>query len=242
MANLVTTSAPLAIELRDLQFAYAGARPMLAIKEFVLGRGEHVFLHGPSGSGKTTLLGLLAGILQPRSGRISILGQDIATMRPALRDQLRGAHMGYIFQMFNLIPYLNVRQNITLPLSLSQRRAARAMAPQAETLNSLAEALHLQDLLDQKVTELSVGQQQRVAAARALIGAPEIIIADEPTSALDSDRRAAFLSTMFKVAERSQSSILFVSHDHGLKSLFQRSLSLREINSAASLAPTETEL
>ncbi len=222
-----------AVEVKDLKFAYGKGPTVLDVPALEIARGERVFLHGPSGSGKTTLLGILAGIVAPRSGSVKILGRDFGSMTGTARDRFRGAHVGYVFQMFNLIPYLDVRANIQLPLGISKERAARVKGSPDEEARLLAAHLGIEAFLDRPVTELSVGQQQRVAAARALIGSPELIIADEPTSALDTDRREAFLKVLFAEAERTGSSILFVSHDHTLKPLFPRVISLGDVNRAA---------
>ncbi|MCR9141967.1 MAG: ATP-binding cassette domain-containing protein [bacterium] len=213
-----------------------GEPVVLDVPEFRMQRGERVFLHGPSGSGKTTLLGLLGGVLDiPAGGRVGVLGQDLATLSSAARDAFRGSHMGYIFQMFNLIPYLSVVENITLPCRLNADRRARLKGREAsEVAQELADHLGIADYLNSPVTRLSVGQQQRVAAARALIGDPELIIADEPTSALDTDRRENFIELLFQRCQASGASVLFVSHDHGLRSLFDRDVSLAEINQARS--------
>jgi putative ABC transport system ATP-binding protein len=222
-----------ALVATDLTFAYHKKSPVvLNIPYLNVKRGERVFLHGPSGSGKTTLLGLIAGILTPNTGRIEVLGQNFTAMGGFERDRFRGAHFGYIFQIFNLIPYLNVRQNIELPLGISPARNKRVGSERHGIVKSLAKDLGIEPLLDKPVTKLSVGQQQRVAAARAMIGSPEIMIADEPTSALDSDHREAFLRTLFLVAEHVNASILFVSHDQSLRPLFSRTIPLREINIA----------
>ncbi len=223
-----------AVEVKGLTFRYTKGGPaILDIPELTLQRGERAFLHGPSGSGKTTLLGLLAGILPVSTGTVSILGRDFGALKGQERDRFRGSHIGYVFQMFNLIPYLNVRQNIQLPLGISPERAARLKgSPDAEA-RTLAAHLGIESYLDRPVTELSVGQQQRVAAARALIGSPELVIADEPTSALDHDHREAFLRVLFAEAERTGSTVIFVSHDHTLKPLFPKVVSLREVNRAA---------
>lgn len=226
-------SIPDALVATDLTFGYHKKSPIVLNIPFLnVKRGERVFLHGPSGSGKTTLLGLMAGILTPNTGRIEVLGENFTAMGGFERDRFRGAHFGYIFQIFNLIPYLNVRQNIELPLGISPARNQRVGSERQSVIQALAKDLGIEPLLDQSVTKLSVGQQQRVAAARAMIGSPEIMIADEPTSALDSDHREAFLRTLFLVAERARASILFVSHDQSLRPLFSRTISLREINIA----------
>jgi putative ABC transport system ATP-binding protein len=178
-------------ELSDLTFAWkAGARPVLDIKALHLDEGERTFLWGPSGSGKSTLLGLLAGVIPPQQGEIHVLGYRLGSMSGAARDRFRADHVGVVFQLFNLVPYLSVIENVTLPCRFSARRRERAQRQTAsieDEARRLLAALELTapDLLERPVTELSVGQQQRVAAARALIGAPELIVADEPTSALD---------------------------------------------------------
>jgi putative ABC transport system ATP-binding protein len=223
------------IEVRDLIFAYpSNERVVLNIKNFSVGASQHVFLHGPSGSGKTTLLGILAGIIKAQTGSVRIMGHDFAALSTHERDVIRGDDMGYIFQMFNLIPYLSVLENILLPLHLSAARRSRLKEDPKAAALQLTTHLRIDHLLDRPVTSLSVGQQQRVAAARALIGNPRLVIADEPTSALDTDHREAFLQLLFAEAERVGSSVLFVSHDHTLKSLFQKAVSLTEINHAAS--------
>jgi putative ABC transport system ATP-binding protein len=186
-----------------------------------------VFLHGPSGSGKSTFLGLIAGVLKPQAGFIVHQERhDFGTMSEGARDAFRGCNLGYIFQMFNLLPFLSARQNITLPLDLHPERRRRAQRSAAE----LAAQLGLTKYLDQLPVRLSTGQQQRVAAARALIGAPGLIIADEPTSSLDFDQRERFLELLFQEARAASAAVLFVSHDRTLAPLFDRAVSLAELN------------
>jgi putative ABC transport system ATP-binding protein len=226
-----------AISVAGLRFAYRTGEPVLDIPALEIRAGERVFLFGPSGSGKTTLLGILAGVLGAREGRVEVLGHDLARLSGARRDALRAAHLGYIFQMFNLIPYLSVLDNITLPCRMNpERRARLAGRSMDEVARELAEQLGIGPQVRSPVTELSVGQQQRVAACRALIGAPELIIADEPTSALDADRRADFIDLLFERCGAAGSTLLFVSHDRGLESSFERSLSLTDLNRAAAQA------
>jgi putative ABC transport system ATP-binding protein len=193
--------------------------------------GEFFGLLGPSGSGKTTLLGILVGVLKAEQGRVNILGRDLIKISGPARDALRGALMGYIFQMFNLIPYLNVLENILLPCRVNRERRRRlaGVSLESEAL-ALAERLGIGHLVNESVIDLSVGQQQRVAAARALLGAPELIIADEPTSALDEDQRENFLDLLFTHCRAIGATLLFVSHDRRMMPLFDRALSLPEIN------------
>ena len=223
----------LAIDIHRLRFRYRGGPWVLDIPELTLERGTRAFLFGPSGSGKTTLLGVLAGVLEAEEGEVGVLGRDLASLSGARRDAFRAEHIGYVFQMFNLIPYLSVLDNIALPARMNAGRRARLDgAGVRETAALLADHLQIGDLLRKPVTELSVGQQQRVAACRALIGAPELIIADEPTSSLDFDRREAFLELLFQECERAGATLVFVSHDRTLEGMFSRTLSLPDINKA----------
>lgn len=226
------------IELTDLAFAWPGHPPLLDIPAFHLDAGESLFLKGPSGSGKTTLLGLLGGVQQPDRGSIRLLGQTLSTLKQGARDRFRVDHTGYIFQQFNLLPFLSVRENVELPCRFSKVRAAKACERYGsvdQATASLLAHLGLKDpaLLMRRADSLSIGQQQRVAAARALIGQPELVIADEPTSALDADSREAFIRLLFAECRAAGSSLLFVSHDQSLAPLFDRHLSLPELNRAA---------
>ena len=226
-----------AVDLQATRFSYRTGRDVLAIDALTIARGETVFLHGPSGSGKTTLLGLLAGVLQASSGSVRVLGTDFTTLSGGARDAFRARHLGYVFQMFNLIPYLSVRENIVLPLRLESQRMARLGGVSRDAAAAdMASQLDIAELLDSPVTELSVGQQQRVAAARALIGSPELVIADEPTSALDADRRERFLELLFASCRRAGATLVFVSHDQSLRPLFSRAVSLLELNRAAAVS------
>ena len=227
-----------AVELDGVRFAWPGAaHDCLSIARLHIAAGERVFLHGPSGSGKTTLLSLVGGVVPARSGRVVVHGQDLAALGSAARDRFRADHIGFIFQQFNLIPYLSAADNIQLPCRFSPHRAARA-GDVAGTMAHLAAQLDLApELLARPAAELSVGQQQRVAAARALIGRPELVVADEPTSALDADRQAAFLRLLLAECAEAGSALLFVSHDLRLAAHFDRQLTLAELNASAEGAP-----
>ncbi len=228
-----------AIEVRDLHFEWRRDLPeVLHIPELEVTQGERIFIRGASGSGKSTLLSLLAGVNLPTLGDVKILGETINRLPGARRDHFRSDHIGFVFQLFNLIPYLSVLENVTLPCRFSgkrKKRATRSGKGLAEEATRLLAHLDMADdtLIHRPVTELSVGQQQRVATARALIGAPEIIIADEPTSALDSDMRQTFIRLLFQECEETGSTLLFVSHDRQLEPLFERHIALDEINSLA---------
>ena len=225
-------SSNVLIEIRDLQLTYPGqAKPVLQIPEFSVLRGEELFLYGPSGTGKSSFLEILAGVLKPQKGSVKLLGMDLLQMSESQRDAFRAEHMGYIFQSFNLIPYLTVTENIELPLHLSASRKARlGTVDTGMVVRALCGNLGIADLLGKKVAELSVGQQQRVAVARALLGKPDLLLADEPTSALDSDHREKFLKLMFEICDLYGTTVMFVSHDRSMEKLFTRSLSLGTIN------------
>ncbi len=229
-------SAVPAIELAQIEFGWRGAPPLLDIAQLTINQGERVFLRGPSGSGKSTLLGLIGGVLVPSRGSVRLLGKDIAGLGAADRDRFRGEHLGFIFQMFNLIPYLDVLQNVLLPTEFSHARRERVGKDQVGEARRLLQALGLTgDLLGRSVTQLSIGQQQRVAAARALLGRPEILIADEPTSALDTDTRAGFLELLLDECREQGTTLLFVSHDTALQAHFDRSLAMADINTIAAV-------
>ncbi|MEZ5946407.1 MAG: ABC transporter ATP-binding protein [Hyphomonas sp.] len=223
-----------AISIEGLRFAWPGHPPVLDIDRFDMARGERLFLRGPSGSGKSTLLGVIAGVLQPQAGRVDVLGHDMIALKAAGRDRVRADHLGVIFQMFNLVPYLSVTGNVTLPLLFSPVRRKAVGAEAEQEARRLLGRLGLDDpaLLSRRVSDLSVGQQQRVAAARALMGGPDIVIADEPTSALDSDARDRFIELLSDEAARTGAALLFVSHDASLAKHFGRAVDLGEINKA----------
>jgi putative ABC transport system ATP-binding protein len=222
------------IDIEQLTFAWKQGPRVLEVPAFRVEQRERVFLRGPSGSGKSTLLGLIAGVLAPQSGSIRVLGEDMGALSPSRRDRLRADHVGVIFQMFNLVPYLSVTGNVLLPLRFSPARRKAAGSDAEGEARRLLARLGLDDdaLLRRRVSDLSVGQQQRVAAARALIGSPKLIIADEPTSALDADARDRFIALLSEEVTRSGASLLFVSHDASLAPLFTRAVDLAAINRA----------
>ncbi len=226
------------IRVTDVRFRWRKQDPLvLDIPEFEVGLGERVFIKGPSGSGKTTLLNLLGGVAVPESGKVSIMDTDMAAMSGARRDVFRADHIGFIFQMFNLVPYLSLIDNVILPCWFSalrrQRVLARSDSLEAEARRILGQMdLDVDALASRSVSRLSIGQQQRVAAARSIIGSPELVIADEPTSSLDTDVRKSFLDLLFREVSEAGSVLLFVSHDSSLESAFDRTIPLAEINRA----------
>jgi putative ABC transport system ATP-binding protein len=234
------------LRLRDLRYRWPGSvRDQLDIAAFDVAPGEALFLRGPSGCGKSTLLSLLAGVLVADHGTASLLGQDWRTLSASRRDRQRADHVGYIFQQFNLLPYLSVRDNVLLPSRFSALRAARAReaagSPGAEA-ERLLDALQLDRALwGRRAAELSVGQQQRVATARALLGRPELVIADEPTSALDEALRDRYLALLLGACAEAGSALVLVGHDARLAAQFARHVDLPQLNRAAPRSPDPAE-
>jgi putative ABC transport system ATP-binding protein len=233
-ARPARTAADDIVRLSDVAFAWPGKEGFtLAVRDFALPARERILLIGPSGSGKSTFLSLICGILTPQAGRIEILGQNLAGMGAAARDAFRAEHFGIVFQMFNLLPYASVTDNVLLPLSFApaRRRRATAKVSAEEEAGRLLARLGLDEgvLRIRSAANLSVGQQQRVAAARALIGRPEIVVADEPTSALDRDRQDAFLDLLFAEVEAAGATLIMVSHDQSLGPRFDRVVRLADV-------------
>jgi len=196
------------------------------VASFVLAAGEQVALQGTSGSGKTTFLHLIAGILKADAGRVSIDGQEMTALPEAGRDRLRASTIGYVFQTFNLLQGYSAVENVILGMAFSGRRdPARA--------RTLLERVGLKDRLDYKPRQLSVGQQQRVAVARALANRPRLVLADEPTGNLDRRHAADALALVREVCREANAALLLVTHDPGAAGSFERVERLEGINRAA---------
>lgn len=225
-----------AIEIDNLSFSWpGGVQPVVKVERFVLEQGQRLFIHGPSGCGKSTFLQLLMGVLVPQKGRIHMAGKNIAALSAAARDAFRADNIGFILQSFNLLPYLSVMDNLLLPCyfsSLRRYRAETRWGSVRQAAEGLLAQLQLGEFAGQQapVTALSVGQQQRVAVARALIGEPAFIIADEPTSALDDDNTGHFMALLHEIVVNSQATLVFVSHDGRLSREFERNLSFNALN------------
>lgn len=233
----MTTQASHIIEVSQTRLSWPGHDSFeLQIDHYSQSAGETVLLLGESGSGKSTFLSLLCGTLAPKTGKTSIAGTDITGLRAAQRDRFRAEKIGVIFQQFNLLPFATVLDNIRLPLQFAPERRKR-VDDVNKTAARLCEDLGLPaEILARKAGTLSVGQQQRVAVARAFIGSPPLIIADEPTSALDANTQAAFIDLLLKQAQSSGTSVLMVSHDARLSSHFDRTLHLSDILSSGEMA------
>ncbi|MDR3204726.1 MAG: ABC transporter ATP-binding protein [Deltaproteobacteria bacterium] len=225
---------PAAVKIDSLEFCFKRSDFYLKIEQFKIESGETVFVSGPSGCGKSTLLSLIAGILKPFKGEIVIDGQSLSPLSSGARDRLRGDKIGFIFQQFNLTPYLSVLDNALLSCRFSalRRKAARlAYGSERAAAEAILTRLGLdKGLFHRQASKLSVGQRQRVAAARALMGRPPLLIADEPTSALDADNRHSFLETLVRECSQAGAGLLFVSHDKSLAGLFHRTLTFESLN------------
>ena len=218
------------LDISDVAYRWPGqAGFSLTVPRLSVAEGEAVLLLGESGSGKSTLLSLICGTILPDDGKVWIAGTDTTTLSGGARDKFRAEQIGVIFQQFNLLPFGSVMDNILLPLCFAPARRTRAGDTVAEAI-ALCEALGLpQDLVVAKATALSVGQQQRVAVARALIGQPPLIIADEPTSALDANNQATFLDLLFAQTTMYKTALLMVSHDARLGERFDRVIHMEDI-------------
>jgi putative ABC transport system ATP-binding protein len=221
----------LIVFIQDLRFSYRPRREpdVLSIAQWSIAKGERVFVHGPSGSGKSTLLNLLAGILVPSEGTVNIMDQALSALGGRQRDRFRAAHIGVVFQQFNLIPYLPVLDNIRLAAYFG-KAVPETVDQQAKFL---LHALQLDTALcTRPAAQLSTGQQQRVAIARALINEPELLIVDEPTSALDNKSRDAFMTLLLRLVEDKGTTLVFVSHDEALTGYFPNRVALSTFNAA----------
>lgn len=220
----------MAIELTNVCFRYPQQpnQMILNIPSWSVSAGEQVFVHGPSGGGKSTLLNLISGLLIPNEGQVDILGQRLDQMTNRQRDNFRANHIGYVFQQFNLIPYLNALDNTLLASQFSQRRKTPVLHDEAK---QLLQSLHIaENDWHRPARHLSIGQQQRVAIARALINKPQLLIADEPTSSLDSINRDAFMTLLMSIVANNRMTLVFVSHDLTLSNYFDRVDALSHLN------------
>lgn len=208
------------VEIRSMEFAYGDEGFHLSIPEMEIQSGERVAFVGPSGSGKTTLLRLLAGIVTPQAGTVSAGDIKISRIPDADRRTFRISNIGFVFQDFRLVDYLEVRENMLLPYRLNSTLILNENVE--NRLNKLAEALHLVDKLNSAVDELSQGEKQRTAIARALLPKPGLILADEPTGNLDPCNKRRILDLLFEQAKENDPTLMIVTHDHALLERFDR--------------------
>ena len=200
----------------------------LNIKNFKLNKSDSILIYGESGLGKSTFLNLLSGTISPQKGNIDILGTNISNISSSIKDKIRGDHFGIVFQTFNLLPYVSVKNNILLGKAYSSIKQSKSNNDEIKELMDKL-SLNYEDLINRKAYELSIGQQQRVAVARALIGKPEIILADEPTSALDKSNQKEFINLLFKSIDENEQGLIMVSHEHKLSNKFKKVKNITEI-------------
>lgn len=225
----MSSESQVIVNVNNLKFHYPNHRPVLNIAKFQVLAKQKVFLQGSSGSGKSTLLNILCGTLVASSGEVSVLQQNLAAMTSSQRDKLRARQIGVVFQQFNLIPYLNVIENIQLGGYFS----AESAEDNSAIFDLLAQLSLPKSIATKRADQLSIGQQQRVAIARALINKPTLVIADEPTSALDADATDQFVATLLNVCNESGCALIFVSHDAGLARHFDLAVNMQSINEIA---------
>lgn len=217
------------IKIKDLEYkALNNSNFSLKIRNFKLNKSESLLIYGDSGAGKSTFLNLISGALNFNKGEINILGTAVSKISSSQKDIIRGDHFGIVFQTFNLLPYLTVKNNILLGKAYSKKKELKSNNEDVKALMDKL-ALNYEELIDRKAYELSIGQQQRVAVARALIGKPEIILADEPTSALDSNSQKEFINLLFKSLDDNEQGLIMVSHDNKLSKKFKTVKNINEI-------------
>ena len=217
------------IKIKDLEYkALNNSNFSLKIRNFKLNKSESLLIYGDSGAGKSTFLNLISGALNFNKGEINILGTAVSKISSSQKDIIRGDHFGIVFQTFNLLPYLTVKNNILLGKAYSKKKELKSNNEDVKALMDKL-ALNYEELIDRKAYELSIGQQQRVAVARALIGKPEIILADEPTSALDSNSQKEFINLLFKSLDDNEHGLIMVSHDNKLSKKFKTVKNINEI-------------
>lgn len=218
------------IHLSHVEYSYSQNpdKQIIQIKNLSFEAGKKYFIYGPSGSGKSTLLNLLTGLIAPSSGEITLLGKQLKNLSSRQRDRFRAENIGYIYQKFNLIPYLDAIDNIKLANYFDKTKKTHDIQQAAnELLNKLNVPVADRN---RPIQQLSVGQQQRVAIARALINQPKLIVADEPTSSLDQAAIDRFMSLLFQLCEQCGATLIFVSHDKSLANKFDSAFALADIN------------
>jgi putative ABC transport system ATP-binding protein len=196
--------------------------PVLQGLNLEIAKGEYLSLMGPSGSGKTTLLNLIAGLDKPTSGTITVDGENLAQMSEGALANWRSNHVGFVFQLYNLIPVLNAYENVELPLTLT--RLSRK--ERDEHVKAALEVVGLADRMDHFPRQLSGGQEQRVSIARAIVTDPTLIVADEPTGDLDKKAAAEILDLLDQLHQKSEKTIIMVTHDPHAAERAERQLHL----------------
>ena len=215
------------IEINDLTFEYPGSDFRFNLNSLNIKSGNKVALIGPSGYGKTTLLNLLSGILEPIKGTIHLNGTEVTKLADSQRRNFRITNIGFVFQNFELIEYLNVLDNILLSYRINPSLSMnREVIDRAETIS---EQLGLGDKLKRNVGKLSQGEMQRVAICRAILSNPKIILADEPTGNLDPRNKEKIIEILFDYSSRENATLITVTHDHSLLKGFDEVLDMQQL-------------
>ena len=220
-----------AVELSEIRFSHPGQAIPLAIDSLSIESGSRTAIIGPSGSGKTTLLHLIAGILVPVSGVVRVAGGDLSTEPERIRRRRRLAEIGLIFQEFELLEHLTVRENITLPFAIDRTLAKDGAL---DRVVPLADRLGIGKYLGRRPRQLSHGERQRVAIARALVVSPTLLLADEPTGNLDPTTGGEVLDSLFEEAARVGTTVVMVTHDHSLLDRLDRTIDLAKVSAEVS--------
>ena len=215
----------MSIKFSNVIHSYApSSQWTLKISDWEIEENKSVFIHGPSGCGKTTLLRLIAGLINPIQGSISVFNQRIDLMNQREKDRFRAKNIGFVFQEFNLVPYLSAIENVRLAQKFAGQKIKMV------DLFALFSNLNLKDHdLYKPTSQLSIGEKQRVAIVRAMINRPNLIIADEPTSSLDKTNKEDFMNLLMDSSESNGTLLLFVSHEFQLSSSFNKVIALDEI-------------
>jgi putative ABC transport system ATP-binding protein len=217
------------LEVNDLKKGFISPdgekTPIVDVPRFAVAEAEQIALQGSSGSGKTTFLNLIAGILQPDSGSIRVAGQELSRLSESGRDRVRAQSIGYVFQTFNLLQGYTAVENVLLGMMFGR-------GVDAEYARSLLERVGLEDRMDYRPRQLSVGQQQRVAVARALANHPQLVLADEPTGNLDFHHATEALKLVREVCREQNAALLLVTHDRDILAQFEHVQHLADINKA----------
>ena len=191
--------------------------------------GEKILITGSSGSGKSTFLNLIAGAIKLQTGKLIFDKFNYNAQKSYVIDKFRAEKIGYVFQTLNLIPFLSVFENITLSIKFSKKRAANVNNVKDEVIRLLLSLGLEENILEKKTSNLSIGQQQRVAVCRALLGSPKLFLADEPTSALDDESSKKFIKELFQTFNKKQQIIIIASHDLRLANSFDRVINFNNV-------------
>ncbi len=222
------------VRIRDLRFGYGEGNFRLHVPQLSVREGEALALIGPSGSGKTTLLHLIAGIAVPQSGDVVTGGVEVSALADPARRNFRIRNVGLVFQEFELLEYLKVRDNVLLPYRIHP--ALRLDSEVRERAGRLADEVGIGALLDRYVTRLSQGERQRVAICRALVTEPAILLADEPTGNLDPESKERVLDILFACARRTGATLVAVTHDHDVLPRFDRVVDFKSFHPGGTAA------